>query len=167
MTPLSRSARIAALLPLSIVCYSSSTAADGWKDLFGSGSRTCVIEHPVEAAQLAAEKGFSFDSTPVNASGRCEIFHGSMVNIVDAGGNHPVVCNVTYFGGRKLTHGWRVGNGLSFSSTVKFIEKPQEGSDVLTTIVTVEKQPGEPASLYLKKLVLVGPDCDKWQDAFD
>lgn len=75
-------------------------------------------------------------------------------------------CEVSFFPGMRLIEPWKYA-GLRFSGN-HYAKRtaPSRGSTDLSTVVVLTPPQGGITSLVLTTLVLDGPDCSSWTDAF-
>jgi hypothetical protein len=125
---------------------------------------------PIDGGQAMDEAksvGLTFDISKSDGVGQCDRGSDDPWFLASADENSSLTCKVILFGGGPgLLGEWRfVRVELTSDATDRVV--PARGSAGLKIQFQLNAPAGEERQAFLKNLVLSGPDCRKWHDAFE
>lgn len=117
------------------------------------------------AAILAARSGgFVFASVDTDAS-ECQLDNASIV--VSAPQSRSARCRLRLFGGQALEPGWTLSRVvIEFTPQAAQAEVGPAGSATAGRMLSLTVPKGRTGLFTVRRVVLRGPDCDHWKDAF-
>ena len=115
----------------------------------------------------AKSAGLTFDIVKSDGVGQCDMGSDDPWFLASADEKSSVTCKATLFvGGQGLLGGWRFVRVELTSDAINRVV-PARGSAGLKIQFQLNASAGEERQVFLKNLVLSGPDCRKWHDAFE
>lgn len=137
-----------------------------FRPVLGLAESVCPIDGG-EAVDEAKSVGLTFDFLKSDGVGQCDAGLDSPWFLASADQNSSLTCKATLFGGGQgLLGAWRfVRAELTSEATDRVV--PPRGSTGLKIQFQLKAPAGEERQVFLKKLILSGPDCSKWHDAFE
>lgn len=120
-----------------------------------------------DAYRSARLAGFSFTVKKTSGSGSCESGENDPWFIASASSDGPVECDVEIFGGRLLGGGWKI-HKITLSGAATFNRRdPTIGSRRVSARFGLRAETLQDRKIFLREIVLTGPNCEVWQDAFE
>lgn len=113
----------------------------------------------------AESSAWTFSARVMSGEGGCT--YTTPVTVISASGDGDgVTCDVTLFAGSKLAPGWALKD-ISFSGpNVQIVDRDELPSRDMEMKVEAFVPRGAQKNLVVASVLLVGPDCDDWRDAF-
>lgn len=130
---------------------------------------TCPIRATKEVINYAKERGYTIDVQKESAdqNGSCAFSDlGPHVVTGVAGAEQSITCHIKYFEGKQLQPGWLLGD-FRFLGDFEY-EESTPHRDTPNPLVKVKflVDKNKDKTLILESIILKGPRCDKWQEAF-
>jgi hypothetical protein len=128
-----------------------------------------AAECPIDgqkAIKAAKSQGFTFKFERDGASGECDQGDDDSWFLASASASDPLKCHAVLFGDGGLSDNWHVVRIVLTGAAVLDRVDPKRGTRNLAAKFTLASPPGQDKQVSLKTVVLDGPDCDKWEDAF-
>jgi hypothetical protein len=123
----------------------------------------CTIDGG-KAMAAAKSAGFVFSFASGDKNGECD--RDDSWFLASASQNQDVTCKAVLFDGRELSDPWLFKHIDLGGAAVTGLSGPKTGSKQLTVKFSVTSPPGQDSTVYVKHVVLTGPDCKDWKDAF-
>lgn len=125
----------------------------------------CTIDGR-SAAIEAKQAGFLFDVQKESGDGFCEQGPDNPWFMASATASSSIVCKVSLFGSRALDNSWDVRRITLTGTAIHDRHDPTTGSHLANTSFTFKADPSGDSKVFLKEVVLAGPSCKNWKDAF-
>lgn len=133
----------------------------------GVSAETCGNIVGLDAVNTAAAVGFQFEVSRKSESGHCiKLMRGSAIHFI-VNGDGPVICHVRFFTGMSLSEDWRIVPSPKFDGNFKYTETGRPQYETQNPYFEVEVSSEQDGNLVLESIVLEGPDCDDWKQAFN
>jgi hypothetical protein len=127
--------------------------------------KICEIDGK-EAINFARENGFNFSIKASEGEGECQAGGKKPWFMANAAADGKLVCEVHLFMGRILQQDWHYKNVEFSGSKLAKQSNPEVGANSAAIRFQLIAQKLQSEQTVLQTLVLTGPDCDNWQDAF-
>lgn len=123
-----------------------------------SAARDCSVRAGSVVLE-AVRQGFRFSATRVSGSGSCTLSSDSR-SVTGVAGTSPLICRGEFFTARSFASGWRVEDPEFLGGQFDFDDA---GGSIA---IVFQVSTGGSGSRTLSTITLVGPDCERWRDAF-
>jgi hypothetical protein len=120
-----------------------------------------------DAISAARSSGYSFMFSKIDGTGQCDEGHADPWFLASAAVGEDLICSATLFGGRGLNAPWHFVRVDMQSAGVDGLMLPAHGGMSLKIQFKLHASNGEDNQVFLTDIVLSGPACDSWQDAFN
>lgn len=117
-----------------------------------------------DAVDTAKSFGFTFKVHNSEGGGSCVPDPTSFT--ISGGLDEEQVCEMIWFGSRKLADEWQVERMEFHGAAFEYVEAPDWPSAHPSVLVRVEIPKGQSKVFSLSRMLLRGDDCDDWEEAF-
>jgi hypothetical protein len=119
-----------------------------------------------EAIQEARSSDYEFTFKKLSKDGDCQMGEDSPWFTVSASSSSETTCVAVLFSGKKLHTNWSLTR-VNFNGTITSRKTPEAGALNPKLEFTIVAPPSTDRKAFLKEVILTGPDCSKWRNAFN